>query len=169
MSPTTPPTTPPTTRLNTLHAWRIVKSKLAATAFSGDGTRKFGGCWNSPGTPLVYLAGSTSLAILEMLVHLNAPELLHRYVLFEIIFNPSLVIAIHPASLPRNWQKSPAPSSLQNIGDAWIAANASPLLQIPSAIVPNEFNYLLNPHHPDFKKITISPKRPLRFDPRLLK
>ena len=164
MTPTTP-ITPPAT----LHAWRIVKSKLAATAFSGDGARKFGGRWNSPGAPVVYLAGSTSLAILEMLVHLNAPELLHRYVLFEITFNPSLLVAVHPSSLPKNWRKSPAPPALQKIGDTWANSNTSALLQVPSAIVPTEFNYLLNPHHPDLKKITVHPKFPLRFDPRLLK
>ena len=85
----------------TLHAWRIVKSKLAATAFSGEGARKFGGRWNSPGTPVVYLAGSTSLAILEMLVRLNAPELLKRYAVFEVTFSPDLSHTLNPSSLPK--------------------------------------------------------------------
>lgn len=152
-----------------LHAWRIVKSNHARTAFSGEGARRFGGRWNPPGVPIVYLAGSTSLAILEMLVHLNSPDLLKRYVLFELTFPPSLLTAVPLHTLPRNWRESPSPFTLQKIGAAWAAAQTSPILRVPSAIVPTEHNFLLNPLHVDFSKIIIHPKQPLKFDPRLLK
>ncbi|MCX5662807.1 MAG: RES family NAD+ phosphorylase [Planctomycetota bacterium] len=149
-------------------AWRIVKGKHAAKAFTGEGARLAGGRWNSPGVAMVYASGSAALAMLEMLVHLQSEELLNRYVTFEISFGEALVRTLAPADLPRNWRSSPAPSSLQRIGDAWIASSASAVLRVPSAVVPAEPNYLLNPAHPDFSRIALGPKRPARFDPRLI-
>src|SRR5437773_8858571 len=108
-----------------LRAWRIVKAKHAATAFSGDGSKRFGGRWNSSGFPAIYLAGSTSLAILEMLVHLQSQELLSRYVLFEVTFNASLVTTLEPVRLPKTWRKSPPPRALQQIGDDWLRKGTS--------------------------------------------
>jgi RES domain-containing protein len=152
-----------------LRAWRITKAKHAAAAFSGYGAKVYGGRWNSRGTAMVYAAGSTSLAILEMLVHLTVPELLQRYVVFEITFEASRVKTIDAARLPRSWRRSPAPASVQRLGDVWAASGASAVLKVPSVIVPNEWNYLLNPGHVDFAKITIGPKQPIKFDPRLMK
>ena len=153
----------------TLRAWRITKAKHAATAFSGGAAKTFGGRWNSPGTAIVYTAGSVSLAILEMLVHLQAPDLMKRYVVFEVAFDASLVTAIDPATLPKPWRRSPAPRTAQQVGDTWAATGHSAVLQLPSVIVPSEWNYLLNPAHPDFAKITMGPKKPIRIDPRLIK
>jgi RES domain-containing protein len=153
----------------TLHAVRIVKARHAATAFSGEGARRFGGRWNTPGSALVYTAGSAALAILEMLVHLNAHELMNRYVLFDVSFDDSIVTTIDSAKLPKSWRKSPPPVSVQYTGDAWIAAGTSAVLRVPSTIVPAESNYLLNPAHLDFSSIKIGPRQPIRFDPRLVK
>jgi RES domain-containing protein len=153
----------------TIHAWRIVKSKHSANAFSGDGAKTFGARWNSLGTAVVYVAGSRSLAMLEMLVHLQSQELLNRYVLYEVTFDNSLTTAVDPTTLPRTWRKSPPPEGIQQIGDLWIAAAKSAILRVPSAIVPTEWNYLLSPAHPNFAKIKIGPKQPLQFDPRLIK
>jgi RES domain-containing protein len=90
-------------------------------------------------------------------------------VIFEITFDVSRMRAIDPAKMPRSWRRSPAPISLQRMGDAWAASGASAILQVPSAIVPNEWNYLLNPAHPDFAKISVSGQQPIKFDPRLVK
>jgi len=153
----------------TLHGVRIVKAKHAATAFSGEGAKRFGGRWNTPGTAMVYTAGSASLAILEMLAHLNSHELMNRYVLFEVTFDDSLVTVVDPASLPRNWRKSPPSVSVQHVGDAWVVGAASAVLRVPSTIVPAEWNYLLNPAHVDFGAIKIGLRQSVRFDPRLIK
>ena len=154
----------------TIHAWRIVKAKHASTAFSGDGSNKYGARWNSPGAAVVYVAGSTSLAMLERLVHFHSSkELLYRYVLFEVIFDEALLTVIDVDALPKTWRKSPPAEALQQLGDAWIANAGSAILRVPSAIVSSEWNYLLNPAHPDFKRITIGPKQPVRFDHRLVK
>lgn len=152
----------------TIHAWGIVKAKHSAGAFSGDSARKFGGRWNSPGVPVVYVAGSISMAMLEMLVHLHSQELLNRYLMFEAAFDDALMMSINLAELPRTWRKSPSPAIIQRIGDDWIAGARSAVLRVPSVIVPAECNYLLNPAHPDFAKITIGLRQSIRFDPRLI-
>lgn len=148
-------------------AWRIVKARHAAAAFTGAGAKLSGGRWNSPGVPMIYAAGSASLAMLEMLVHLQSQELLNRYVLFEVSFDERHVQTLATKSLPKAWKKSPPTKAVQQIGDEWASALASPVLKVPSVILPTESNYLLNPAHPHFAKIAIGPKRNLRFDPRL--
>jgi RES domain-containing protein len=151
----------------TVSAWRIVKAGHARTAFTGDGARQAGGRWNSPGTRVVYAAGSLSLAMLEMLVHLQSRQLLQRYVTFHVQFDEALMAAVDPADLPRRWRVSPPPHAVQAVGDEWIAAGTSPVLRVPSVIVTTEWNYLLNPDHPDFSRIDIGEKRPIKFDARL--
>lgn len=149
-------------------AWRIVKSRLAKPAFTGEGAAAFGGRWNSPGVPLVYTAGSPSLAMLEMLVHLQRPELLESYVLIDVQFDESLVIDVELRRLPRSWRMSPPARSVMRVGDSWAASESSAVLRVPSVLVPHEWNYLLNPKHRDFGRIVIGMERPIRFDPRLL-
>jgi len=152
-----------------IRAWRITKARHAGTAFTGLGARLYGGRWNRPGRAVVYTAGSVSLAVLEMLVHLEAIELLRRYVIFEVAFDDALVTAVDAGKLPRNWRKSPAPGAVRAVGDDWILAGKSAVLRVPSVVVPREWNYLLNPLHPDFAKIKIGRKEGIRFDPRLIK
>ena len=149
-------------------AWRICKKRLARTAFSGLGARLYGGRWNSPGTAVVYLSQSQSLAALEILVHLEMADALRHYQACPVTFDDALVTAINPATLPKTWRKDPPPRALQKLGDAWAAAGTSAVLAVPSAIVPAERNYLLNPAHPDMKRVRIGRPQPFRFDRRLL-
>jgi RES domain-containing protein len=153
----------------TLSAWRIVKAKHAAQAFSGEGAKRHGGRWNSPGVAVIYASGSAPLAMLEMLIHLQSQELLKRYVLFDVTFDESLVTKVDRRTLPKTWCKSPPPAAVQRIGDLWVAGGESAVLRVPSVTVAHEWNYVLNPAHADFRKITIGPKRPIWFDPRLIK
>lgn len=148
-------------------AWRIVKRKHARTAFSGEGARRFGGRWNSPGVAAVYTSQSQSLAALEMAVHLDSSELLDRYVVFKVEFDESLITHVDPRELPKNWKSHPPPSKVRAIGDAWAAAGTAAVLQVPSATVPGESNFLLNPLHRDFTQLKIGNPSPFRFDPRL--
>lgn len=151
----------------TVTAWRIVKARHARAAFNGQGARIAGGRWNSPGHAVVYVAGSASLAMLEMLVHLQNQDVLRRYVLFDVTFDSSLVQAVAGIDLPRNWRSSPPPAGTRRIGDQWLQRGDSAVLRVPSALVPDEFNYLLNPAHKDFEAITIGAPQPVRLDPRL--
>ncbi len=152
-----------------IHSWRITKSKHAGKAFSGTGAKTYGGRWNSAGIAMIYTAGSTSLVILEMLVHLQNQELLQSYVLFELEFDESFVTTIGITDLPRTWRKYPPTARLKQLGDLWVAENRSVVLCVPSVIVPRENNYLINPAHRDFAKIKINPKQPLQLDRRLTK
>lgn len=141
-----------------------------ANAFDGEGARQNGGRWNSPGTAVVYASETLALALLEVLVRLQASPLLESYSRFEVTFDEALVRSIEMSDLPDNWRSDPAPSQLKWIGDEWVANQDSAILQVPSAIVSVEgHNYLLNPHHSDFPLITVGPPNPVEFDPRLFK
>lgn len=146
-------------------AWRIVKEKHAATAFSGEGARLHGGRWNSPGTSVVYASGSKALAALESLVHLN-PPVIFQYVAIPIQFDDALAERV--VALPADWTEEPAPPATKHIGDRWVKEARSAVLEVPSVIIPGEPNYLLNPAHPDFKRIAIGKPESFSFDPRLL-
>jgi len=148
-------------------AIRIVKSAYAATAFDGEGARLYGGRWNSPGAAMVYTAESASLAALELLVHLQNSHLLMSWSTISASFDDSLVEVIGAAQLPPDWARYPAPSALQQIGDQWLAEQRTAVLRVPSAVVPNESNFLINPNHPDFRRITFGSPESFRFDPRL--
>ena len=150
-----------------LEAWRIVKVKHAARAFSGEGAAKNGGRWNSRGVRVVYTSSTKSLAALETLVHLN-PQVRFKYVAIRIKFPDALVEIVPAKALPSDWRVEPPSPSSQRVGDAWVLAARSAVLAAPSVIVSGEPNFLLNPAHPDFKKIAIGKPERFTFDPRLL-
>lgn len=150
--------------------YRIVKTKYARMAFDGEGAYRYGGRWNTRGTRMIYTAGSLSLAALEMLVHLDDDELLLAYSFVAAEIPPALILPVKSfRPLPKNWSASPAPLALQRIGDEWVRANASAVLEVPTSIVPLEQNYLLNPAHPDYAQITLDKPRHFVFDERLRK
>ena len=147
-------------------AWRIVKAKHAATAFTGEGAAKTGGRWNSRGVAVIYASATKSLATLESLVHLN-PPMLFNYVIFRLKFDDALIENFPMKNLPTDWRTQPPPPSTKGIGDAWVRAARSALLALPS-VISGETNYLINPAHPDFRKINISKSESFVFDSRLL-
>lgn len=151
-----------------LSVWRIIKQKHAGSAFTGEGARLYGGRWNTAGTAIIYTAQSQALAALEMLVHLDSPAMLQKYLLIEASFDDSFVADLDRASLPKNWRADPPPIEVQVLGDDWAAGKASAVLRVPSVIVPGESNFLLNPGHPDFRKVRIGKPVVFEFDRRLV-
>jgi len=149
-----------------MEAWRITRAKKSEDAFSGEGARLFGGRWNSQGIRMVYAAGSRSLAILEILAHLTKAAPLNNYVLYRIECDDALVQIL--SDLPQSWNSEPPSSASQSIGDAWMRSATHPVLSVPSAIVPEERNYLLNPAHSEFSRIVIERPVAYHIDPRLL-
>ena len=149
-------------------SWRIVKARRAAAAFDGEGARKTGGRWNSPGLAAVYTSGTPSLATLEILVNVPRSDLLLAYVLFSCHIPEELIEAVDPIRLPPDWRDSPIPPGVQAVGDEWLRSGRSVVLQVPSAVVPHENNFILNPAHRHFAKIRIGPSEPFPFDQRLL-
>lgn len=137
-------------------AFRIVSPRWESDAFSGDGAAKYGGRWNSPGRRAVYLAGSRSLAALEMLVHLTTPDSRAKpYLLFQVW-------------IPRSHMEESRDScrSLET-GDQWLRSGRSLALRVPSVIIPEEPNYVVNPAHPWMQRIRVEKPVGFRFDHRL--
>jgi RES domain-containing protein len=152
-----------------IRAFRLCKTRHAATAFTGEGARLNGGRWNSPGNAVVYTSSSLSLATLEVLVHLEDPEVLgKRFSWTPLDIPPEMVETVKTESLPDGWSE-PSGRVSRTVGDAWLASYRSAALAVPSAVTPCEWNYLLNPAHPDFPKILIGRTQPFQPDPRLLK
>jgi RES domain-containing protein len=150
-----------------IQTWRIFKTRYESDAFNGEGARLYGGRWNSVGVAVVYTAGSLSLAILELLVHLDRSNVLPSYSICPVNFDESLVKAVDIKDLPPDWQESPSSHFLQELGDEWIAKATSVVLRVPSAVVPQENNYLINPRHKDFKKLKLGTPNSLKLDTRL--
>jgi len=153
--------------MSSIIAWRIVKASYTSTAFSGEGAKREGGRWNSVGIPVVYLGESRALAVLEVLVHVEADDLLKHYRLISATFDRKFVKDLTLTELPENWKKDPPPRSTMRLGDSWIASGESAVLRVPSTIVPAESNFLLNPGHPDFENVKLGMPQSFRFDRRL--
>jgi len=148
-------------------AWRITKEKYQDTAFTGKGAEDSGGRWNSQGTRIVYASSSVSLSILEILVNLERNLVFSSYVVIPIRFDDSLLFQLNDDDLPEGWAALPPPVTSQYVGDEWVISKSSLILGIPSAVVPIETNYMINPGHPGIDKITIGKPIPLPFDERL--
>ena len=149
--------------------WRIVSAHYKDKAYTGDGARIHGGRWNSKGVAVVYVAGSLALASIEMIVNLPAPKLLQKYVRISAQISSDLVSDLSEVDLPEDWNSRPISPSTRAIGDLWVKKQSSAVLRVPSIVVPNEYNYLLNPAHADFAKIEIGKPIIYYFDPRLTK
>lgn len=137
-------------------AWRISRAPFAD--LSGTGARLYGGRWNSPGRALIYAAETAALAVLEVRVHLDlTPDLLpDDYVLAGIAIDGPDIETLDTL-----------PEAPQAFGDAWLAEARSPVLRAPSFIVPESFNLLINPAHPQAAGVKLTSQRPFRFDARL--
>lgn len=150
-----------------IHAWRIVKEKYADSAFSGEGARLGGGRFNSIGIPVVYTAESLALAELEILVNLPSDRLLGSYVAFRVSFDEGLVMSLQKDKLPTDWRSDPAPTAVCALGDEWVRGGESLVLDVPSAVVPAEHNYLIDPHHAAMSQLEIRGPLDPDIDPRL--
>lgn len=150
----------------TVTAYRICKAEHAAGMWTGAGARVFGGRWNSKGVAVVYTAENRSLAAMEQLVHLLSPRSLTGYVIASITFDTAHVRRVETKDLPRRWNSPVAPPGLKRLGDAWIAAGKHAVLAVPSAVMPGEWNYLLNPAHPAFAGFARTKPEPFKYDAR---
>jgi RES domain-containing protein len=140
-------------------------AKTAETAFSGEASLYGDGRWHHRGRPIVYAAEHLSLAMLEILVHLERRDEIQPFVSWDLEIPDNLVAP--PPSVPESWQDNL--ELTRHWGDQWLAKQAAPVVRVPSFVIPTEFNFLLNPHHPQFtlKWVVKGPKFVV-FDPRLL-
>lgn len=153
-----------------MKVYRVEREKYLDTTLEGIGASKSEGFrWNSKNTHLVYSAESMSLALLEIAVHLDLSEDLpnDRYYVEIDIPDNIMITTLNIENLPADWDVKPPTIKTQYIGDDFVKSNVSAVLKVPSCIIQQEFNYLINPHHSDSKKIKIISKNKLLFDERL--
>jgi RES domain-containing protein len=157
-----------------IEAFRICKELNPAKAFSGQGAKDWGGRWNSRGVAVVYAAAHRSLSILEVLVHVKGGGGTGRgaisapFHIYPISFESALLEEFPISSLPAGWNSEPPTAASQSLGDSWVLAARNPVLAVPSVIVPEERNYVLNPNHPRFPEVQIGAPVMCAVDPRLL-
>ena len=152
-----------------IRVFRIFKSRYLNNSFDGEGSRLFGGRWNSRGRKLIYTAGTLSLAALEILVGIQDDELLNDYLWLSAEFDERLILDIRDLfELPETWNSSPPSFETSRIGDNWNDQKTSAVLRVPSVTIPSEVNYLINPEHPDFTKLAIGQPQKFDFDFRLI-
>lgn len=149
-----------------IRVWRITHRKYADTAFSGEGARLFGGRFNSEGQPAVYTSGSLSLALLEIFVQTNDRAFFNKAVLLHADIPARFIHSPSTNLLPDRWDEIPYARASQLYGDRWLAQQKFTVLKVPSVVVPQEYNFVINPLHQDFDKIKISNALPLPLDPR---
>jgi RES domain-containing protein len=152
-----------------LQVWRLTRRAYALTPFDGLGPARGGGRWNSRGPYVAYAASSRALAVLEVQVHIDRTLAPTDYVFIEATVPEDAIEVLDLSRLPSSWRAEPPPSALREIGDRWVREGRSLALTVPSVVVPEEVNVLLNPAHPRFSDVRIvgSPQ-PAVLDPRLL-
>lgn len=146
----------------------VLRKAYGHAPLDGEGAYRYGGRWSSPGTRLTYTSEHQSLAMLEYFVHLDAADAPADLVLVtaEVPNDlPRQRVAVD--DLPSNWRRSPAPAELARIGDEFVRKAAHCVLTVPSALVPNENNWLLNPQHHGFERVVVSRIEPLIYDERM--
>lgn len=131
----------------------------------GTGAAAFAGRWHSKGTYILYTANSPSLALLESVVHMAGIPLVD-YCMICLEIPEEKIVKTSIKNLPENWYINPAPGTLGTIGDTFIRQNEYLAMEVPSAIIAEETNLLLNPNHKDFSKVRISYKRNIPIDQR---
>lgn len=159
----------PMESLLSVRVFRIAKTRYI-NDFSGEGSRLFGGRWNKVGDPLVYFSEHLSLSLLEILVHVDFGNIPLDFSYVEVEIPDTMVKTIKSIDFIKpKWNTEKAAGELQLFGSNWLKKRDSLALKVPSAVLQKEFNILLNPMHPDFKKIKIVRVDKMEVDFRLFR
>lgn len=153
-----------------MRVYRVEREKYLNSTLLGIGASLSEGFrWNSYNTRMVYTSGSRALATLEVAVHLDIHEDLpnDRYFVEIDIPDSVQILELYTEDLPDNWDAKPPLINTQFIGDAFISEESAAVLKVPSSIIPAEYNYLINPLHPDAGKIKVIVTEKMTFDSRL--
>jgi RES domain-containing protein len=151
----------------TVRLYRLLKQKYARLALTGRGGLEADGRWHTAGRPIVYLASSEALAVLEVRVHLGSIVPADPYVLLTVAWPVSLLGVLSKKLWPRHWDAVPFRNATQRLGDAWLAEGTSAALRVPSVHSSSDFNVLFNPAHRDARRARIVGRVRYEFDARL--
>lgn len=133
---------------------------------SGTGAKQYGGRWNDKGISMVYFAMSRAMAVMEVLVHLRPVALDQDFALAIFEIPDDDMLTIKAKDLPENWKEETEIEALKKIGNQFIKDNRQLVMKVPSAILEEEHNIILNPNHPQAVKVKLIEKRVFRFDKR---
>ena len=134
---------------------------------SGKGAELYGGRWNSKGVAMLYTSQSRALAFAEVAIHIPVSIVPKDYFLISIITSDTAsILKLAEKDMPADWRSNPHSNSTQKIGDQFIVESKYLIFQVPSAIVPGDFNFLINPNHSLIKEVTIKDVEPFEFDSR---
>ena len=150
--------------------YRILRAPYSRNPLDGEGAYRFGGRWSSRGTRLAYTSVHLSLAMIEYFVHIDSDDPPRDLVVVGVDV-PEHISRVSPGlkRLPENWRQSPPPACLAAIGDEFAASRKAAILMVPSALVPAESNWLINPLHPQAAGIRVRPPEPFRYDERFFR
>jgi RES domain-containing protein len=149
-----------------MRLWRIARAEH--DALDGEGARLHGGRWNREGRAVVYAASSAPLAVLELLVHVDVEDLPGDLVLMEIAVPADVGMGeVGVERLPGDWNAVADHPACIRLGEKWLTSLDTLLLQVPSAVLPRESNVLINPVHPEMRRVEVVGREAFAFDPRL--
>ncbi len=148
--------------------FRLSKSKYS-NDLSGKGAEKTGARWNSKGTPMLYTSASRALCMAEIAVHTPLGNIPNDYNIITIEIPDDSVLELDVSKLPDDWKTFPHPDSTQKMGNKFITDGKYLVMKVPSAVVQEEYNFLLNPYHKDFYKVKILSIESFTFDELLFK
>jgi len=150
-----------------ISVYRIAKD-IYIRDLTGIGAKSVGGRWNFKGVAVLYASSSVSLSVLECLAHFPAAFAPKDMAIATISIPDTAITEVKLNALPDNWREVPSPRMLKELAYQWIKSQESLVLKVPSIIVPQEFNYIINPFHKDFEKVILEDVSPFSFDNRVL-
>lgn len=150
-----------------ISVYRIAKDSYI-NDLTGTGAKSVGGRWNFKGVAVLYTSSSVSLCVLECLAHFPAAFAPKDMAMASISIPDNQISEINNTDLPENWRSVPSPRILKEMAYQWVKTQESLVLKVPSIIVPQEFNYIINPLHQDFQKVILTEVTPFAFDNRVL-
>ena len=148
--------------------YRVGKTRYAGD-LTGEGARLNGGRWNHKLTPCIYTSESKALAVLEYTVNVNIDDIPRALSFTHFEIPDTEILVLSEADLPGNWKQVPAPSSTKDFGTRLLKAAKKLVIKIPSAVIPGEYNYLINPAHPHIKHCKIKAVKDFVYDVRIKK
>jgi len=150
-----------------MRIWRICRKPFSRDPLDGRGGLIAAGRWHTPRRLITYASESLALAGLEVLVHSDVDLLPSDLVAIEVDVPAKVKIGeIKVNDLPRSWRKHPGPRRLQELGNEWLDQGRAAVLRVPSALVPTENNFLVNPSHPAFSELRVVRRFEFSFDER---
>lgn len=151
-----------------MQVWRLFPARFRDTAFTGIGGLYAAGRWNPLGVTMVYTATSRALAALELFVNLDPSDIPAELLIAEAVVPDELIEMLNINELPATWRERNS-EACRDAGARWVRSERSLGLQVPSAVVDDEWNVLLNPRHPDFGRVRIGKPKEFRFDERMFR